>query len=164
VTILDILALVPPFTFVSVAPPPVLALRQAVVALLEADPGLAAIVGARIRPGTIAQGDPLPALYYLVITNPRGHHLRGGDGTAEARMQFDCCSEDLAESLDIKLALERLLDGISQQDISGLRILWAAQIDEHDLHETPDAAGSGETLYRTVVEYRIKHRVSISTP
>lgn len=145
------------------APPPPPArrdIREAVVALLKANAGVSA-TGAAIVPMKRPQKQGLPCLEYQVISNPRGHWLSSASGAAVARFQFDCWSNDLAECVAIKTALENALDGRNVVSL-GVVILWSKQVDEHDLHEWP-TDGSDRSLYRISVDYLIKHRVPIPT-
>lgn len=154
-----------PLMFFSPAAPPtlVLDLRAALRSYLLNDTALVAMVGDRIRPGGFDESDPLPAITYRVITDTRGHHLRGADGVSVARVQFDCWSRDLADCVAAKSRLELLLDGWSDRRAAfGREVLRAKQELETDLHEPPDDA-TPDWLFHVAVDYRIKHRVLIPT-
>jgi hypothetical protein len=138
-------------------------LREAIRSRLAAAAAVTAIVDTRIRPGILAQDDALPALTYQVVSNPRGHHLRGATGIADARVQFDCCARTIAEATALKVALENSLDGLLNTSVAGVTILRCFQDGEQDLSEPP-RSGTDQWLFRISVDYRVKYRCSIPAP
>jgi hypothetical protein len=87
-----------------------MSLSIAVATLLRTDPGVAALVGARIYPGQIPQNASYPCITYALIDDPSVNSHQGSSGLAEARFQFDCWAktDDLeaeAVSRAVRLAL-----------------------------------------------------------
>jgi hypothetical protein len=64
--------------------------EEAVVERMMADGGVSALVGTRVFLLKLPQRVSFPAIRVQLISNPRGKHLRGPDGTTRARVQVDC--------------------------------------------------------------------------
>lgn len=140
----------------SAAPPPPPDLREALYAYLVADAGLAAIVADRIYYDAVPESARWPNIRLEVVSNVRGHHLRGSTGGAVARVRVECRSRRKADCLALKLRLEAILDGLIGP-MAGLPVDWAGQLDDRDSAEFP-ADGSDAQLRAVAVDYRIKYR------
>jgi hypothetical protein len=102
-----------------------------------------------------------PALSYVVTTKPYGHVLSGSDGTATARVSFNIWSYEYGTAKQITEAIFNAIDG--QPDIWGngsVEIMSVVQQDEIDASEPPQA-GTDQWVYRLIVEYNVKYRVSL---
>jgi hypothetical protein len=136
-----------------------------VVARTKADATLTTLIAGRLYPDARPQTAPLPALTYATVSNIRGHNLTSADGVSVARVQFDAWASRKSDAVAIKARLEAIWDGYRGRIAVGadeLEVLWAKQINDVDLSERP-ADGSDQMLYRLVIEYHIKHRVTIPT-
>ena len=109
---------------------------------LAADPGLIAVVGARIYTPRIPEQTSLPAL---------GFFVRGGSSSpyipplVEPSFQFDCWGNNPIEARSVYIALYDCLQGIQQQAVGAYRI--ASAIEEVQAQDIQD------------VEYPNYHRV-----
>lgn len=64
-------------------------MEAALVSLMLADPGIAALVGTRINWGVYPQGIASPAIRLSRIGGAVGHHMQGTDGLDGAQVQID---------------------------------------------------------------------------
>jgi hypothetical protein len=135
-------------------------LRQAIRYYLVNLPAITALVGTRIRFGRFDQADARPGITYSCPGNARGHDLDGSNGSAVARVQFDCWADDPDDALAIKIALEQALDGMQRTDLSGVFVKGCLQQNEVDLTEDRRDA-SGRYLHHIAVEYRFDYYVSV---
>lgn len=125
--------------------------------------GLAAIVGtgsaARIYPVNVPQspGTPgrpkYPAITYMLISQPREHHLTGSSEWAAPRYQIDCWSKSFAEALNMGRLVTRILDGYAGTVGSGdtININGALVEDARDLYD------EDEQVYSRAVDVIIMH-------
>jgi hypothetical protein len=157
-------------TYFSAGPdalPTVQFFREALEARLLASSALEALVGDRIFYGVLPQrldlGRDGPALTWLVVGRPMGHHLTGSDGTATARVQFSAWSYREKTADQITEVIRDMLDGTPQAwGNDTVKIMGVYQEDEIDLPEQP-RSGSDQWTYQIASDYSIKHRVSIPT-
>ena len=103
--------------------------------------------------------DQLPELLYHVVSNIRGRNLAGGDGTAAARVQFDCYAWYLPDAVAMSKALFALFDGF-HGDLPGVTCRWVWQIDEQDFHEEP-MTGQDNPIFRIQTDYRFGYTIPI---
>lgn len=118
-------------------------LRAAIYAALLADPDVAAIVGARVFPSDststrrarLPQGAGTdPAVTFMVISNVRGKDLDGSTGTARARVQIDCWSEDVAVCVALSRIVRLKWDGF-RGTLGSVTVTGAFPDNEFDLTE-----------------------------
>lgn len=119
------------------------------IALLLADPALAALVGGRIRPLRRMQGADLPAITLRRIGGAPIHTHAGPADLSRARLQIDIWAEFLADALAVRDAAAAILDAAA--DPAG-PIRAALRRDARDLSE---AEG---TLVRLSLDYHIWHQ------
>lgn len=100
-----------------------------------------------------------PAACYQLVANPHDHNLDGAAGVARARIQFSFFSYDQADTEEQAELLRVSLDGYHGAMGDG-EVLSALLQNELCLYEQP-ANGTDEGIYHRVVDYMIKHRVTI---
>ena len=88
-------------------------IEEALVALLEADAGVSALVGNRIYPIVIPDGASLPAIAYQRISGPRAETMDGPSGLAWPRFQITSVAETVSEAIALANAVRHALDGYS---------------------------------------------------
>lgn len=121
-----------------------MSLESDIRAFLIADADVTAIVGTRIFPLRIPQGQALPAIRYVVIASSSDHHLGGTSGSAETTIQFDCYSETYSEAIDLGNKVRTALVASNNgQHVAGSTNIYetrlTAQSDETPFRE-PDAS------------------------
>lgn len=83
------------------------AIDAAVRARLLGHAGVAAIVGTRVAVQPLHQGETLPAITYLVVSQiEHGQPVDGGSGMLRPRIQIDCWADtrDAADALEAQVA------------------------------------------------------------
>lgn len=137
-------------------------LRQAVYLRLIATAGVTALVGDRIYFGALPQSINLqdgPALTYQVISRPYGHHLRGADGTSQARVQITAHSYSAKLSNRIIAAVNVAFDGFSGL-MHGVEVTASILAGRGDI-PAPPMASTDQWSYAVHADYTINHRVSL---
>lgn len=119
------------------------------IALLLADPGVAALAGARIWPLRRPQGEALPAITLQRIGGAPLQSHAGTASLARARIQIDIWAARYAEAKALRAAATAVLDAAANP--AG-PICAARRIDERDLSE---AEGR---LLRISIDYDIWHQ------
>lgn len=106
-------------------------LGEALIARLEADAAVTAIVADRIYWLVRPQGETLPALVLQVISEERSQHLKGFDDMFEARVQVAAQSERYSESRTlIEAAIAALIDIAEVDAANGDDVIfWRGSID-----------------------------------
>lgn len=122
---------------------------------LAADATVSGLVGTRIRPDVLKQGETMPAVTYRVISTRHEHNINGAKtGIARSRIQIDCYAETrlganaLAEAIRKSGILDR-----GHKTTHGVYI-YSVQIDAGQSHgiEQPDD-GSDEFRRITSQDY-----------
>lgn len=129
-------------------------MRGKLIDYLLADAGVAALVGPRIRPGFLAQGEGTPALVVNKISGAPMVTMGGPAGLAEARMQVDCYAATWLQAEALADAVKAALSAIRFTH-DGMRFEGSFAIDERDLSESdgPD----GVRRPRISLDFRIFH-------
>jgi hypothetical protein len=145
-------------------------LGPAIIARLEADAAVAAIVGDRVHWLVRPQGTPLPALVLQLISETRTQHLKGFDDAFEARVQLAALSERYSESRAlIEAATAALIDVAEVTDPSGPAVIfWRGATDgPRDLGAQEDT----RFVHRAVMDLTLRYgsapasaALSISAP
>lgn len=115
---------------------------MAVVTRLGQVSAVTTLVSTRIFRLKLGQKPTLPALLVQLISEPKGHHLRGPDGAVRARVQVDVyVSESVADPLGsvdtIGQAVTDALDG-QVFTVGDVRVTGALQMDRRSEYEPPD--------------------------
>lgn len=135
-------------------------LRESIIAALKADPGVAALVGARVEPLVVDQSSRFPAIAVQVISIDRPRHLAGPNNIVAARVQIAAVSKLLSDTAFTAEAVRQALDGFSGALGTGVNVVTVVEtvlLAERDLPD--DAAdGTGKPYLRTVCEYLIRYR------
>jgi hypothetical protein len=91
-------------------------MEAGLVAVLQADAGVSAIVAGRIHPTSDPQSAALPKVTYAVVGSVNGSRLGtfsndGPTGLAIERVQFDCLAIDLYTARLLARAVKHALNG-----------------------------------------------------
>ena len=87
--------------------------EKAIFNILSSDLGVSALVGLRIFPVYIPQGESKPAITYQQLGGPRDHTTDGASGFVESSFQVQCWAETYAGADDLADKVRLAMDGIS---------------------------------------------------
>lgn len=124
-----------------------------------ADERLTTLIGDRLRPDALSQGDKLPGVWYETTQSTPEHDLSGASGSASSRVRFACVSTSKRLSNQIAGLLFDLFDGLAQQYIDPDETVWVYDCTGENNWGTREApsAGSGEIRYTRNVDFLINH-------
>lgn len=125
-------------------------MEEAIIAKLLADAGVSALVGTRVRPMSLPQGEPLPAITVRRIDGGPTYCDDGESGLATGRVQIDTWGTTYA---DAKGAARAVTDSLSAfvGTVSGVSFRNVLVDDEQDYRES--GASQAEYRYRTRVDF-----------
>jgi hypothetical protein len=131
-------------------------LGQAIIARLEADAAVTALVGTRIYWLVRPQGSPLPALVLQIISEERTQHLKGFNDAFEARVQVAAQAERYSVSRQLaECAVDALIDVAEVDDADGDDVVfWRGSVDG-----PRDIGNQEETrfVHRAVVDLTLRY-------
>lgn len=112
--------------------------EQPLIDRLLADSFLSHTVVDRISPQVRAQGDPLPAIVYEVVSDEHmGATLNGPATMHRITVDFRCYSDDYAQAKQIADAVRASLDGVAFAEVQ-----WsAAERTDHTVEQLSDGTG-----------------------
>lgn len=114
--------------------------------------GLAALVGNRVYPQTIRQGDALPAISYQRVSTTRPSAMGQDIGIARSRFHIDVWARDFDEG---KAIATQLLAALQRYRGTGtVEILVVFSLEEIDLYE------SETEIYHQALDFEINYRES----
>jgi len=125
-------------------------MEEALRAMILADAGVSAIVGQRVYWGDRPQGEPVPAIVMLGISQVAGHHMQGPDGVTMRRVQCDCYAETYLGSKMLERALKAAIDGKRSGILQGIFLANA-----RDLREA--GTNDADRFYRASVDFMVHH-------
>ena len=86
-------------------------IRSALRAHLLDDAAIAAVVGARVYPLKMPQGQTGTSIVYSRISNSGDHHMEGPSGLSSPRMQIDCWSTNPDTAASLADLVKERIDG-----------------------------------------------------
>lgn len=86
-------------------------IRVGLRAYLLADSAIAAMVGARVYPVKLPQGQTQPSIVYSRISGQGDHHMEGASGLARARIQIDCWAQSADTATTLANLVKERIDG-----------------------------------------------------
>lgn len=113
---------------------------------------ITAIVGARIYPDQVPQGQPRPAITYRVPTTDADYHADGPSGLVEATVTVSCQARSHGAAKDLADIVEPLLSGY--RGLLTDAPVRAMLLDDVRKEMVPDAAGSDVHFHAVVLDYR----------
>ncbi|MEW7009491.1 tail completion protein gp17 [Lentilitoribacter sp. EG35] len=130
-------------------------MEEALIALLLADSGLAALVGSRVFIGQRPQNkSDLPAVLLSKVSAPRDYHMAGPSNLIQSRFQCDCYGDDYRSAKLTARALMSVVNGYKGTQ-SGVVVQLISIDGERDGNETESAAD--RHLFRTSIDLLIWH-------
>lgn len=127
---------------------------------LLADSGIAALVGTRVRPRQMAQGETMPAIRLNIVSGESDEHLGGESTISHPRVQIDAygatptAADELSDLIRIRLRGWR--GAASNYFIHGVTALTFYQTDE------PIDDASNRYRWISSRDYRISHSQAVS--
>lgn len=125
-------------------------IRAAIYTRASTFAGLIALVGLRIHPKKLPQGEPLPAVVYQRISTPRYPTHQGSSGLASPRFQFTCWGRTDIEAENVAAQVRAAFDGL-HTTIDGVRI--DAGLIDNELEDSDD----DQDLHRVIVDVVLWH-------
>lgn len=109
-------------------------IEQALFTHVTSDATIAALIGTRLFPNKIPQGQPLPAAEYKQNKGDRVQTMDGPDGMVDAEYTIVCYAATYAQARELAEAVRKRLDGYSGV-VAGVTIDVIMLIDELDVPE-----------------------------
>lgn len=128
-------------------------MEEALIARLLANPGVSALVGARIAINVRGQNDNPPCIVVTLVNRQPTYHTGGQSDQAESRVQIDCWGVSGASALAVARAVKSAIP----------KAPWGADgIDFQSMTQISERTGfSGETatsrLHRVSIDFRVWH-------
>jgi len=113
-------------------------IEKAIYDTLRNNAAVAALVGNRVRPVHLRQGDPFPAIVYTRISTEPVNDLDGHGGLDNCRFQIDCYSEGYQELRNLAAAVKTAMNAAGH-----------LQAGDRDLYE------SDLKLHRVILDFSI---------
>ena len=118
---------------------------------------VAAIVGVRIYPTQIPQGEDLPAMTYQRVTTVHDYHLQGVTGRAVALVQWNCYAYTPAVAGQLAETLRLAVDGLRGWENGVLFQKVTIQGGERDMLQPPEEAGT-TTVHGVSLDFSVVFR------
>jgi hypothetical protein len=125
-------------------------LEEAVVYILSADPGVAAIT-TTVRPYALWRADTLPALTYIRLSGDTWHHYQGVVPCRLARMQITANASTYSQAKVLAEAVNAAIDGYTGT-VSGCEIgnCW---LDNQFDQPQPPAGGKETPIHQVSLDF-----------
>jgi len=107
-------------------------IEQALYTLITSDSTIAALIGTRLFPAQIPQGQQLPAVVYLQDIGKRIHTMAGAVGLVNSEYTITCYAESYSKARELSEAIRKHLIGYSGT-VDGVVIDTILLIDEVDV-------------------------------
>lgn len=129
-------------------------MEEALLALLAADAGVAALLADRIAWGARPTGEQLPCVVLFRITGVRDYHLQGRSGLVDSLVQVDCWAGTWLAAKSVARAIVDALDTPDQPTIQ--KAFVEGERDSFEEGDGPLPDGSSD-FYRTSLDVRVWH-------
>src|SRR3989304_3050319 len=88
-------------------------IEKALFTHVTTDTAIAALIGQRLFPNKIPQGQPLPAAEYTQSKGDRVHHMEGPAGMVDSEYTIICYGESYSSAKTLAEAVRKRMDGYS---------------------------------------------------
>ena len=127
-------------------------IREAVIAYLKADPGVAAVLGNRMFPVVIPENvDVFPAAAVSRVFAEDWYDKTGSLGVTESRIECSTVAERKIDAVRAANAIRTALGGF-HGDVGGLTVKICRFVEQVDMFE------HNANLYQVTSDYRIVHK------
>ena len=117
------------------------------------------IIGTRMFPRMLPQGEALPAIIFNVIGSRSVAHMGGAAGSARAMLQLDCYAETHLTANNLGETVRQALHGYI--GTAGGRPVGSSLLEnKREMYETP-TDGSDLPAYRVMMEWEIWHEETV---
>lgn len=130
-------------------------IEEAVIQRLLADVTVAGLVGTRVFPGSLPQGEALPAIIFNRISGAPIYADEGEVGLDEARIQIDCYGVSYSAAKTLSRAVRASLSAFFGTS-DGVESLYLSLDIERDLRE--GGSNASEYRYRTSMDFIALYR------
>lgn len=143
-----------------------MSMRNALVAELEGDAGVSALVGTRIYPVVAARLATLPYIIFQEITPETWHHMTAAAGLKPSRWEMTFVASSASGAAALGEAVREALDGFQGTMGSGGNTASVSMCHRfggpREDYEDKDDASPVE-LYTVIQAYNITHTESVPT-
>lgn len=87
--------------------------RKAIFDLLKDDSAVSSIVGTRVYPIILPQGETSPSVVYHIISEDTDYNMDGPSGLVQTRMQLDAVALTQTGAFDLADVVKNVLSGFS---------------------------------------------------
>jgi hypothetical protein len=88
-------------------------IEQALFTHITTDSTITDLMGTRLFPNKIPQGQPLPAAEYQQDGGKREHTMAGADGLVDSEYFITCYAESYSKAKELAMAIRQRMDGFS---------------------------------------------------
>lgn len=118
------------------------------VAFIIADAGVSDVIGSKLSPDLLSEGEEGPAATYSLITARRGVTMNGADGLTQYRVQIDIWGKQKSDVVSGRDALRTLLHGYA--GTMGSTVVHLAQMIDESSHFEAEPR-----LFRELTEFYV---------
>lgn len=134
---------------------------DAINALLLADAPTVALVGTRIFPDEMPQGEVLPAVVYTEEDCTKVRYLGGVSGTAHPRYQIECLARTRKECRALAAVVRTRLEDYHGAAIGGVWVQWIViEAEDEGLATIQNTDGSARLVKRKTFDVVIWHNTT----
>ncbi len=132
---------------------------KAVYNQLSNNATIVAVVGERIYPLSIPQGESLPAIVYQVISEEHDNHVDGSGGLAHATVQISCYATSYAAARNLAETIRVAITG-DRGTYASIEVTGCLLESDLDIYHPPaDASDVG--VYQIANSYSYWYREAI---
>lgn len=117
------------------------------------------LVGSRVRPQHLEQGETLPAITYQLTSADPQHHLGGAGGEAFSRVTFSCYGRTADEATQVAGQVVDVLDGWSGPLGEGDDLVFVSDCTLENQYDRPEqpSPGGAHWRYKRVLDFAVSH-------
>lgn len=126
---------------------------------LQTQSDVTAIIGTRMFPRVLPQGESLPAIVFSLVTSTSEHKITGASSGVRAIVQLDCYAETHIAANDLSEKVRLALHGYS--GTAGSSTIGSSLLEnKREMFDAP-TDGSDVPAYRVMMEWEIWHNETI---
>lgn len=128
-------------------------MEAAIIAVLLADSGVAALVGTRVQPVSRPQSDTFPAVTVTRISGGPEYADDGEVGLEDGRIQIDCHGLTYTDAKGLAVAVRNCLSALIDTTSAGVFIIYVTLDNERDFRES--GSNAAEYSFRTAIDFMV---------
>lgn len=128
-------------------------------AFVIANGDVTALVGTRMFPQRVPQGQSLPAIRYTLVVDTSDIHLTGVAGRAVSSVQLDCYSETYAEAVDLaeKVRVALVANNNGDRTMGSTRVYRSQLTNKSDEPPFQEPSASDKWIFNRSLDFEIEH-------